>query len=74
MYACPPDDDTGYNSSWSWCTRRCKVIRIGGRDNAGDLRVTHADENPSDWRSDTWIHRQFFRPDWKHAHFHRTSS
>ena len=26
--------DTGYNSSWSWRTRRCEVVRIGDRDYA----------------------------------------
>ena len=25
--------DTGFDSSWGWCTpRRCEVIRIGDRD------------------------------------------
>ena len=50
MYACPPDDDTGYKRSWSWCTRRCEVIGIGDREYAGQIRVIHANEDPSDWR------------------------
>ena len=37
MYACPPVGDTVFNSSRSWCTRRCEVIRIGDRDYAGQL-------------------------------------
>ena len=65
------DGDTGFESSWSWCiSRRFKVIRIGDRDNAGRIRVIHANENPSDWKSGSWIHRRFFRPDGKRARLH----
>ena len=39
--------DMGFHTSWSWCTRHCKVIRIGDRDYAGEIRVIQADENPS---------------------------
>ena len=28
---------TGFNSSWSWRNRRCEVIRIGDRDDAGQI-------------------------------------
>ena len=37
--------DMGFDSSWSWCTRRCEVIRIGDRDYAGQIRVIQADES-----------------------------
>ena len=39
--------DMGFDTSWSWCTRHCKVIRFGDRDYAGEIRVIQADENPS---------------------------
>ena len=65
--------DTGFDSSSSWCygrCERCEIIRIGDRDYAGQIRVIYADENPSDWRSGSWIHRRFSRPDGKRARLH----
>ena len=41
--------DTGFNFSWSWCTRRCEVICIGDRDDADQIRVIQVDENPNAW-------------------------
>ena len=41
--------DTSFNSSWSWCTRRSKVMRIGDRHDARQIRVIQADENPIVW-------------------------
>ena len=41
--------DTGFNFSWSWCTRRCEVICIGDRHDADQIRVIQADENPNAW-------------------------
>ena len=41
--------DMGFDTSWGWCTRHCKVIRIGERDYAGEIRIIRADENPSAW-------------------------
>ena len=41
--------DTGFDSSGSWCTRRCEVICIGDRDDADQIRVIQADENPNAW-------------------------
>ena len=37
-------DDTGFDSSWSWRTRRCEVVRIGDRDYAGQILC-----HPSRW-------------------------
>ena len=62
--------DTGFNSSWSWHTRRSEVVRIGDRDDAGQIRVIQADENSSAWQSGIWIPRQFFKPDERHVRLH----
>ena len=37
--------DTGFNCSWSCCTRRCEVLRIGDRDYADQIRVIQVDVN-----------------------------
>ena len=57
--------DTGFDSLWNYCTRRCEVIRNGDRDFAGQIRDLYAHENPNDWRSGSWIPRRFFRPRWE---------
>ena len=62
--------DTVFNSSWSWRIRRCEVVRIGDRDYAGQIRVIQADENPSAWRSGSWVPRQCVKPNGKHVRLH----
>ena len=62
--------DTGFDSLWNYCTRRCEVIRSDDRDFAGQMRDLYAHENPNDWRSGSWIPRRFFRPDGKRARLH----
>ena len=69
--------DTGCNRSWSrctrsWsrCTRCCEVIRTGERAYAAQIRVIQADENPSAWRSGTWIPSKCFELDGERARLH----
>ena len=59
----PALGDTGFDTSWNRLIRHCEVIRIGGRDCEGQIRVRYAGEDPRDWRSGTWIPCRFFRPD-----------
>ena len=43
--------DRGFNSSWSWRTRRCEVIRIGDREDAGQIASSMPKRTPvsGDW-------------------------
>ena len=59
--------DTGFNCSWSWRTRRCEVIRIGDRDDAGQVASSMPMRTPVSGDLGIRRHRQFYRPDGKRA-------
>ena len=51
--------DTGFNIVNG---RHCEVIRIGFGYYAGQVRLLHADEDPDNFRSSSWLRLGLFRP------------